>query len=82
MHMTEDMQSILNLLTMMMVTVILHNFLIEENEPDWIDNDPNDVSDIDEGDPQDHLLFISLPADSNNDLRREQLLRHMIDDKL
>jgi putative SOS response-associated peptidase YedK len=66
---------------MIMVSVVLHNFLIKENEPDWIDNNPDDVSDIVAGDPQDDLLFSAVPANVNNDLRRKQLLRlrHIID---
>ena len=79
MRVTKDKQSMVNILTMIMVSVILHNFLIEENEPDWINNDQDDVSDIDAGDPQDDLLFSSVPANANNDLRRKQLLRHIMD---
>ena len=79
MRVTKDKQSMVNILTMIMVSVILHNFLIEENEPDWINNNLDDVSDIDAGDPQDDLLFSAVPANANNDLRRKQLLRHIMD---
>jgi hypothetical protein len=79
MRVTKDKQSMVNILSVIMVSVILHNFLIEENEPDWIDDDPDDVSDIDAGDPQDDLLFSAVPANANNDLRRKQLLRHIMD---
>jgi hypothetical protein len=71
MRVTKDKQSMVNILTMIMVLVILHSFLIQENEPDWIEDNPDDVSDIDAGDPQDDLPFSAVPANANNDLRRK-----------
>jgi hypothetical protein len=74
MRITRDRQSMINILTMIQVSVILHNFLMEENEPDLIDDNASETSAIDVGDPRDDLLFRAVPADAHKDLRRKQLL--------
>ena len=74
MKITEDIKSRKQILRMIKVTVILHNFLIEENESfedSWYDLDS--MSDIDaaEGETLDEL---NQPARDNSNQRRTQLL--------
>jgi hypothetical protein len=75
MKIKKDRKSLRQLLRVIKVTVILHNFLIEENdefEKSWDDHDS--LSDVDEAEDENDEL--NLPADHNSTLRREQLMNY------
>lgn len=76
MKITNNVKSLIQILEVIKVTVILHNFLIEENdnfEDSWYDLDS--MSDIDEAETEcdDEL---DRPANQQSNLRREQLLNY------
>lgn len=77
MRITDDRKSIIQLLKVIKVTVILHNFLIEENEvfeDSWYDLDS--ISDIDEAEEENCVDELNQPAGHESKLRREQLLNY------
>lgn len=75
MKIKKDRKYLVAILRVIKATVILHNFLIEENdafEDSWYDLD--EVSDIDEGEDENDEL--NLPAGHDSNLRREQLMNY------
>jgi hypothetical protein len=77
MKIKDDNTSLLQILQVIKATVILHNFLIEENdnfEDSWYDLDG--VSDVDDADIEggDEL---NRPASHQSNLRREQLMHYL-----
>jgi hypothetical protein len=74
-------KSLKAILEIIEVCVILHNFLIDHNSDsvpeEWIDDD--DATDIGTGLPEDSELNQAIPEGAPNDLRRRQLLVHILD---
>jgi hypothetical protein len=78
MKITNDPNSMRQILRVIKVTIILHNFLIEEHdefEDSW--KHFEDASDIDEAEEEDYLHDeLNQPAEEDHNLRREQLLNY------
>lgn len=83
MKIKEDRNYLIQILRVIKVTIILHNFLIEENddfEDIWYDLE--DTSDIDEAEAEDVGDELNQSADHNSHLRREQLMNYFNENNL
>ena len=83
MKITDDDKSMTNILRVIKVTIILHNFLIEENdsfEDSW--KEMENTSDFDEAEAEDYHDELNQPAILDTQLHREQLLNYFDESNL
>ena len=83
MKITDDHKSMTNILRVIKVTIIFHNFLIEENngfEDSW--KEMENTSDFAEAEAEDYHDELNQPAILDTQLRHEQLLNYFDESNL
>jgi hypothetical protein len=78
---TDSPKSMYTIIAYIEASVILHNYLLEEDDK-WDDDDYSDVTSIGSYDDEDGFRLPPLAAGSDKDMRRRQLLAYVDDNFL
>ena len=81
MKVNKNKNSLKRILAFIEVTVILHNFLIDENDvipDDWIDDEDDASSDDETVSESNNILNQPVPKNAKKDLRQKQILAYLV----